>query len=178
MMKKLKCGNGFTVPVMDSTVTSNVLQALDDFPLTLEEYLEHRQEITLRAIEHYRQRYGLQDNTPDGVIDNILKAKCRALLAGKTHWITVPMDKASPISCLIKGTRFEGRAHIDPKSIRISLNEGPSKECILLDLAPCIFTEEPFIGSPANEYGQKCAKDLFLDICGETLMHNKEKSSP
>lgn len=160
---------------MSPTVISNILLALDDFPMTAEEYFSHQQEITMSAIEHYRQMYGFYDNTADGVIAEILKAKCRALLAAKVDWIAVPIDTDSPISCCIKDAQFDGRAHIEPKMIRISLKDGTSKECILLDLAPCIFTEEPFVGSPASEYGRNRAKDLFLDICGESI-HKKKMS--
>ena len=163
---------------MSSTVISNVLLALDDFPMTAEEYLGHRQEVTRRAIEHYRQRYRLHDNTPDGAISEILKAKFRALLAAEADWIALPVEADSRVSCRINDTRITGTVRIDPKRIRISLDDGPSKECILLDLAPCIFTDEPFVGSPANEYGQNRAKNLFIEICGEFLMQKKETSSP
>ena len=159
-----------------STVISNVLLALDDFPMTAEEYLGNRQEVTRRAIEHYRQMlYCLHDNTPDGAISEILKAKFRALLAAEADWIALPVEADSRVSCRINDARITGRARIDPKRIRISLDDGPSKECILLDLAPCIFTDEPFVGSPANEYGQnrEARKRLVDSFMRKTLLQKQ-----
>lgn len=155
---------------METNIVTKVIQALDSFPMTAEEFLGHRHEVTKRAIEHYRQMYGPHGSTDDGLISEILKAKCRALLAAEARWIALPAYAESRIACCINDTQMTGTARIDPKKIKVSSDDGASKECILLDLAPCIFTDEPFVGSPASEYGQERAKDLFLDICAEALM--------
>ena len=155
---------------METNKITQVIQALDNFPMTVEEFLGHQNEVTKRAIKHYRQMCGSYDSAIDSVISEILKAKRRALLAAEVHWFALPAEAGSHISCCFNGTRITGTARIDPKRIKVSLDDGTSKECILLDLAPCIFTDEPFVGSPASEYGQKRAKEMFLDICAEALM--------
>lgn len=159
---------------MGTNTITQVIQALDSFPMTAEEFLGHRQEVTKHAIEHYRQMHGPHDSAAEGAISEILKVKFRALLAAKADWIDIPVDADSRISCRILDTQITGRVRIDPKKIKVSVDNGASKECILLDLAPCIFTDEPFAGSPANEYGRNRAKDLFLDICGEHLLQKKD----
>lgn len=156
---------------MRTNMITQVIQALDSFPMTAEEYINHQHEVTMRAIAHYCQMCGLHDGAAtDGIIAELLKAKYRALLAAEAQWIALPVDAHSLISCRINDTLISGTVLIDPKRINVSLDDGASKECILLDLAPCIFTEEPFMGSSANEYGRSCAKDLFLDICAEALL--------
>lgn len=148
-----------------------LLEVLDGFPLTIEGYYQHQAEIMRSVIDRYNTIHGHQvDQSTERLLYALLKEKCRALLEARTEWITIPVEAESGISCRIDGIVFTGTAIIEPKRIVVYLTEGRiQKTCLLYDFAPCIFTKEPFIGSPANQFGQNRAKILFLDTCGKFL---------
>ena len=153
-------------------MSTHIIQALESFVFSPEDYYLHFADTTRDAINHVMRETGYdQRELPVGLISEILRARLISMLSVKAEWLLMPVHSESVISCKIDGTLFRGNAHIEPKKVRVSLeNENSTKECILHQWAPAIFTEDPISGSNASRDGEECAKELFLEICGEAQL--------
>lgn len=160
---------------MNNEQITKTIQALEDFHFSLEDFFLNRTDTVKRATCHVSDVAGTQDSdNNDILVGEILKLRSRAMLSSMAVWVNTPNDSDSEISCRIEGRLFKGQCHIEPKRIMVRFEpEGLDKECVLLKWSPIIFTEEPFIGSPASRCGVDCAKDLFLELCYEALLKNR-----
>lgn len=160
---------------MNNEQITKTVQALEDFQFSLEDYYLNRTETVKRATHHVSDVAGIKDSDyNDIIVEEILKLRSRAMLSSKAIWVKTPNYSDSEISCRIEGRLYKGQCRIEPKRIMVQFDlESLSKECVLLKYAPIIFTEEPFIGSPASRCGVDCAKDLFLELCYEALLKNR-----
>lgn len=154
---------------------TQTIQALESFVFSADEYYLHPAEVMHRAAEHVTKGTNCTlEELSISLVSEILRAKFRSILESRADWVTIPIQCDSKVSCRMDGVLFQGEARIEPKRIKVSLDDGGiSRECLIHNLAPCIFTEEPFIGSPASCDGEACAKDLFLEICSEALLKNR-----
>lgn len=157
---------------MGNELNTQTIQALESFVFSPDDYYLHFADTTRGAMNHVMKETGYdREELPIGLISEILRARLITTLSTKTEWVSIPVFPESVISCKMDGTFFCGNAHIEPKRVRVSLcDEAISKECIIHQWAPDLFTEEPFPGSNASSEGEECAKELFLEICGEALL--------
>lgn len=157
---------------MGNELSTHTIQALESFVFSPEDYYLHFADTTRHAMDHVMKETGYdQGALPVSLISDILRARLISMLSAKAEWVLIPVHSESIISCKLDGTLFCGNARIEPKRIRVSLcDDAISKECIIHQWAPDLFTEEPFPGSNASSEGEECAKELFLEICGEALL--------
>lgn len=153
---------------------SELVNAFNGFAISLDEYLNDGGESLLHKAEEYLA-VRVPEIPPEARCVFLLQAirrRCLSILSDKTKWIESPRGHRSELECAIEGQTVTGSAVIEPKKIAVSMNRDGiacSKECRLLDWAPRLFTMDPFIGSPANEEGERCAKELFLMLILERL---------
>lgn len=154
---------------MENTIESQTIEALDDYLFTIDEYILLFPTTISKAIEHIHNKSRIDNaEIPMWLVEEILRTRFRSMLSSKTEWKTIPEYNGSVISCCLDGVLFQGKAIIEPKIVCVTLDSNNmSKKSILHEWAPYIYTKEPFIGSPAASLGIDCAKDLFLDLCGE-----------
>lgn len=146
---------------------TDLLWAFDSFPLSLEEYSKDGGKTVLQKADKYISEL-LPEVPPEERERFLLPAirrACLSLLYARAEWKQEPGGHSAKIQCTIDDTILEGKAVIEPKRVLVKMKDKEktlSKACMLLDWAPRLFTEEPFTGSPANEEGQKLARELFL----------------
>ena len=156
------------------SLLSTILDALDEHSLSLEEIPNLRlqdmvERVCLQAIPM------APGTTPDEVrstLGRLIRARCLSLLAEGGEWSGYPAGSDTDISFNVLGRTFLGHAVISPKSVRVDLRGGTgiqSRDSVLHDWTPYIYTEEPWEGSPATPEGKDCAARLFLELCLDTI---------
>ena len=157
---------------MKNVMETEALQALDDFSFSIQDYAcDGGKDVMKKAKEHLRQRLG-NDPVPEEYLSAIVRAKYRSMIMGSVSWICLPADGRTEISFWKDNMAVSGKVRIDPKRVHVELpmaGKTYAKDSILLAMTPRIYTEAPFIGSPANKDGEECAKVLFLKLYYETL---------
>jgi len=103
-------------------------------------------------------------------IAGTIEKKFLRKLSDKTIWLS---DLSSGrIICEIDGVRVTGKINFKPKAITVTIGEEEEKltrsSCLFSDAAT-IYTEEPFDGSPANNYGLSRAQDIILGLFANSM---------
>lgn len=157
---------------MKNLMETDALQALDDFSFSIQDYAcDGGKDVMKKAREHLRQRLG-DILVPEEYVSAIVRAKYLSMIMGSVSWICLPAGGRTEISFSKDNIAVTGKVRIDPKRVHVELSMAGntySKDSILLAMTPRIYTEAPFVGSPANKDGEECAKALFLKLYYETL---------
>lgn len=157
---------------METNITADLAGAFDGFSFTLKEYAEDGgREIRRKAGDYLGARFpGLPASARNEFLSVALRGRCLSMLSQRTEWKSKPSGHHSEVELTVDGKPVKGETIIEPKRILARLSchgHTVSKECILLDWAPRIFTEEPFVGSEAGDEGRMQAMKMILLLCLE-----------
>ena len=159
---------------MNHNILSYLIRTLDGSLFTVED-------IVLMGITGLicKTRDYLHANAPDisseeieSILPDLILSRCISELSAHGEWVQYPVGSHPEMKFIILGMMFSGMAAISPKRIRVELltEHGVlSRESVLLEWTPAIYTEDPFEGSPANRDGEMRAARLFLESCVEML---------
>lgn len=165
---------------MDEHILTDIIAALDGFSLSPSEYVpDDGITLTRKAVEHVIAALPFLEGKPiDMTVSLLVKARCHAIMVQGVSWERLPGGGDSPIACTIGGRAFSGRASIRPKTVRVETQSGTGKSsstCTIHKWSPEVFTQGPFVGSPPNEDGTECAKELFIELCYKKMSEEKGK---
>ena len=157
---------------METNVTADLAGAFDGFSFTLSEYAEDGgRAVRRKAGDYLEDRFaGLPTSVLNEFLSVALRGRCLSMLSERVEWKKEPLGHHSEVELIVDGDSIKGETTIEPKRILARLSchgHTASKECILLDWAPRLFTEDPFVGSEAGDDGRALAKEMLLLLCLE-----------
>ena len=152
---------------MENRIITSLSSSFDEFTFTLEEYTKDDGRTVRRDAEEYLagRLHGIPSELIKIFLYPAIRRRCLSLLTSEAEWKNCPSEHCSALKCTIGGMEVCGQSVIEPKKIHVKLvigNRILTKNSLLHEWAPRIFTDEPYIGSPANEEGKRVARDLFL----------------
>lgn len=142
---------------------------MSDFDFDIDDYFKATDEVMERAITHFAERSGISPCSPyTPTVEKYVNSLFEGKIAQAVSWAHIgPLNSGDVISFTIGAYEVEGIVDIAPKSVAVTMKKpcsGLRGGFQLSSLAPRIYTDEPFLGSPANEAGIVCAKSTLLDI--------------
>ena len=157
---------------METNITADLAGAFDEFSFTLSEYAEDGgREVRRKAVGYLEGRCpGVPEADRNGFLSIAIRGRCLSMLAERTQWKSEPSGHHSEVELTVDGESVMAETIIEPKRILARLSchgHTVSKECKLLDWAPRLFTQEPFVGSEAGEEGRAQAMKMILLLCLE-----------
>lgn len=141
-----------------------IVNALRGFDFSIEDYINSKPGIIERA-----RKYLCNCTFTDEEIHKYLNAIFLEKKRKSVKWdiVLLPLSDGDKISCTVNEKKEYGIVRISPKKLCVEYRHNgklTSASIELLELAPVIFTEEPFDGSSANNYAISRAKSLLLDL--------------
>lgn len=164
---------------MDSANISELLKAFEGYDFRLEDYTKDGGKTVMGEAEEYLGMMlpEVSAETVRQFLSFAVRQRCLELLLDKMEWSGPPPGYRSAVECTLDKRRLKGSVTIEPKKIHVEIPTGEgvaTKECILLDWAPKLFTEDPFVGSPACREGRRKARELFASLCLECLSAGRQ----
>lgn len=164
---------------MDCENISELLKAFEGYDFRLEDYTRDSGETVMKEAGKYLGMMlpDVPDETVRRFLSFAIRQRCLELLLEKMEWSGPPQGHRSAMECTLDNRRLKGSVTIEPKKIHAEIPTGEgvaAKDCFLLDWAPKLFTEDPFIGSPACREGMRRARELFASLCLEYLSAGRQ----
>ena len=159
---------------MDNSTISIALKALDGFPFSAQDIIQYGVSGIIRNAKNHiaAQAPEVIHSELEQVLPRLILSRCVSEFSAQGEWERFPVGARPLIQFRILGITLSGKAVITPKRIHVDLwtNNGTlSRESVLHDLSPSIYTDAPFEGSPANRDGEIRAARLFMELCVQLM---------
>ena len=146
---------------------------LRDFEFSINEYAAEPEKVVADAIAFA----GMKPGDEHAMVRSILRCKYMAQRVEAVNWepMCSPLVDGGRITGKIGSLVVSGTVSLGPKRIGVIMDlprVGAPQEMTLHMIAPVIFTDDPWEGSPANSYGVDVAHRLLLDGYYGTMADN------